>query len=87
VAVDDDAAVSLIETRTFREIGHTLLIVEGESVGECLPGDGAIHGAGIDMGVGEGGGNRPRERPLSGAGGPVDRDDQAAPVRHAGSSR
>ena len=50
LTIDDDPAEVELEDRGIRDGGDAVLIVDRERLAPHLPGDGPIHGAGIDIG-------------------------------------
>ena len=75
VIVDFHPAARQIEARLRGETGHRRLVLERDALMDRQPADGAIHGAGIDVGKVEVLRQRARNRTLASAGWSIDRDN------------
>ena len=72
-----------LDRRGLRNPRHRRFIIERDAGVKRFPGDGAIHGAAVDVAVTERGRDRARNGPLPCARGSINRDDQPLRQFHA----
>src|SRR5581483_4715508 len=74
--IDRDGRALDRDARRAREFGDSVLVVERDAVLKRLPSHGAVHRAAVDVPVPESARDGASDCPFSGAGRPVDGDDQ-----------
>ena len=72
MTINRGPAVLLHDVGLLGKPGHDVVIIQRQPVLQRLPGDGPVHGAGIDVLVSKALGHRARERALARARRPID---------------
>ena len=87
VPVDGDRAAGLIEHGTLGHGRHRFVIIKRQPVVGSLPRDRSVHGTGVDVQIAQARSERAGQGALTGARGPINRDDEAlhkGSVYHSG---